>query len=199
MGQPTRSAVRRAPAAGGIPISLAGALIWSRVVTSDPSSDAVLPSRASTSSRGRRPTRRCPTDRLPVVELLGADGSTVELASDGRPMVVNLWYSTCPPCARELVDFAAVHEQSAMRCASSGSTRSTRGRDGALRRRSRGRLRAAARSRIRARRPGRRGRLSRHAVRRVATGSCSNAPGPSTPTSCASASPTTGPSGDEVT
>ena len=26
-------------------------------------------------------------------------------------MVVNLWYSTCPPCARELVDFAAVHEQ----------------------------------------------------------------------------------------
>ena len=26
-------------------------------------------------------------------------------------MVVNLWYSTCPPCARELVDFAAVHDQ----------------------------------------------------------------------------------------
>ena len=23
-------------------------------------------------------------------------------------MVVNLWYSTCPPCARELADFAAV-------------------------------------------------------------------------------------------
>ena len=31
--------------------------------------------------------------------------------SDGRPMVVNLWYSTCPPCARELADFAVVHAE----------------------------------------------------------------------------------------
>ena len=26
-------------------------------------------------------------------------------------MVVNLWYSTCPPCARELADFADVHDE----------------------------------------------------------------------------------------
>ena len=26
-------------------------------------------------------------------------------------MVVNVWYSTCPPCARELADFAAVHAE----------------------------------------------------------------------------------------
>ena len=39
-----------------------------------------------------------------------AAGDPVDLRDgDGRPMVVNLWYSNCPPCARELADFAAVH------------------------------------------------------------------------------------------
>jgi peroxiredoxin len=27
------------------------------------------------------------------------------------PMVVNVWFSTCPPCARELADFAEVHRE----------------------------------------------------------------------------------------
>ena len=27
----------------------------------------------------------------------------------GQPLVVNLWYSTCPPCKRELGEFASVH------------------------------------------------------------------------------------------
>ncbi len=94
-----------------IPISLGGAVIWSRVVSSDPSSDAVLAEPGEYVEPGASTNPPLPTDRLPVVELVTADGSTVELASDGRPMVVNLWYSTCPPCARELVDFAAVHEQ----------------------------------------------------------------------------------------
>ena len=47
-------------------------------------------------------------DAFPAVDLETADGETVRLESDGRPMVVNLWYSTCPPCARELGAFAAV-------------------------------------------------------------------------------------------
>lgn len=42
-------------------------------------------------------------DTLPVVDLVGADGAAATLVGDGRPMVVNLWSSTCPPCARELV------------------------------------------------------------------------------------------------
>src|SRR5262245_18453615 len=45
---------------------------------------------------------------LPAVELQAVDGTATKLSSDGRPMVVNLWYSTCPPCARELTYFAAV-------------------------------------------------------------------------------------------
>ena len=47
-------------------------------------------------------------DDFPIVELTDADGTAVRLEPDGRPMVVNLWYSTCGPCARELQYFAAV-------------------------------------------------------------------------------------------
>ena len=47
-------------------------------------------------------------DPLPRFELTDADDEDVRLEPDGRPLVVNLWYSTCPPCARELGAFAAV-------------------------------------------------------------------------------------------
>ena len=48
---------------------------------------------------------------MPAFRLTDADGAAVTLVSDGRPMVVNLWQSTCPPCARELPAFAAVDEE----------------------------------------------------------------------------------------
>src|SRR5262245_27744121 len=48
-------------------------------------------------------------DELPDVELTDVNGDTVALRSfTGKPMVVNIWYATCPPCARELRDFATV-------------------------------------------------------------------------------------------
>ncbi|MBC49707.1 MAG: hypothetical protein CMF24_08315 [Ilumatobacter sp.] len=48
---------------------------------------------------------------LPSVELTAANStlSTDELV--GEPLVINFWYSACPPCANELQDFAAVHNQ----------------------------------------------------------------------------------------
>lgn len=48
-------------------------------------------------------------DPLPSVEVLATDGTGV-LTGDliGQPMVVNLWFSACPPCAREMPEFAAV-------------------------------------------------------------------------------------------
>jgi peroxiredoxin len=49
---------------------------------------------------------------LPAVTLEDAAGlsvSTAELV--GAPSVVNVWFSTCPPCARELSDFAEVHRE----------------------------------------------------------------------------------------
>jgi peroxiredoxin len=46
---------------------------------------------------------------LPDVELSDADGRPVALRSfEGKPMVINIWYSRCVPCARELRDFAEV-------------------------------------------------------------------------------------------
>ena len=49
---------------------------------------------------------------FPDVVLTAADASTT--SSDewvGEPIVINFWYSTCPPCARELADFAEVHDE----------------------------------------------------------------------------------------
>jgi peroxiredoxin len=49
---------------------------------------------------------------LPSVELIAAGEATVSTDDLlGKPLVVNLWYSACPPCANELKYFAAVHEQ----------------------------------------------------------------------------------------
>lgn len=49
---------------------------------------------------------------FPDVVLTDPDG--VEVRSGelvGTPLVVNVWFSTCPPCARELADFAEVHAE----------------------------------------------------------------------------------------
>jgi thiol-disulfide isomerase/thioredoxin len=49
---------------------------------------------------------------LPSVELIAAGEATVSTDDLlGKPLVVNFWYSACPPCANELKYFAAVHEQ----------------------------------------------------------------------------------------
>ena len=48
--------------------------------------------------------------RLPDVTVHTLDGTDLvldELA--GQPLVINLWYSSCVPCKKELPDFAAVH------------------------------------------------------------------------------------------
>jgi len=46
---------------------------------------------------------------FPDVVLLDGDDNEVTTADLlGEPLVVNLWFSTCPPCAKELPDFAEV-------------------------------------------------------------------------------------------
>ena len=48
-------------------------------------------------------------DPFPEVVLFDVDDNEVNTADLlGEPLVVNLWYSTCPPCAKELPDFAEV-------------------------------------------------------------------------------------------
>ena len=50
-------------------------------------------------------------EALPRVDLLRLDDSTVGIGDllDGRPLVVNLWFSTCQPCKREMPAIEAAH------------------------------------------------------------------------------------------
>ena len=51
-----------------------------------------------------------PVLSVPDIQLLTVDGKAVQLARRGRPLVLNLWATWCPPCRREMpmmVDLAA--------------------------------------------------------------------------------------------
>jgi peroxiredoxin len=51
---------------------------------------------------------------LPDAALVDADGETRNVSEFvGRPLVINIWYSTCAPCAKELGDFAEVSAEHA--------------------------------------------------------------------------------------
>ncbi len=51
-------------------------------------------------------------EAVPGNGLEDAAGVAVDLADyRGEPLVVNLWFSRCAPCQRELVDFAEVHAE----------------------------------------------------------------------------------------
>lgn len=40
--------------------------------------------------------------RLPKLTYLSFDGETKELATDGKPLLINVWSSTCVPCVSEM-------------------------------------------------------------------------------------------------
>ena len=49
---------------------------------------------------------------LPDLRFAGFDGGTIMLsARRGRPLVINLWSSTCAPCVKEMPDIERVHQQ----------------------------------------------------------------------------------------
>lgn len=53
-----------------------------------------------------------PASTWPSVDVVSAEGDTVSTDSwTGEPLVVNFWYSTCPPCAAELEHFAAIDDE----------------------------------------------------------------------------------------
>jgi peroxiredoxin len=94
-------------------VLIAGGVVgWSRLTADDGGDEVRLDTPGEYSEPGSPTNPPLPSDHLPDVDLLAADGSTVRLPGDDRrPTVVNLWYSTCPPCARELADFAKVHDE----------------------------------------------------------------------------------------
>jgi thiol-disulfide isomerase/thioredoxin len=61
--------------------------------------------------RSARPGDGGVGDRLPVVKLTTLDGDVASWDQfDGKPMVLNLWASWCPPCIKEMPDFEVVHQ-----------------------------------------------------------------------------------------
>ena len=56
-----------------------------------------------------KPPGSSPLADLPTLSCMDSSGSKVALgAPTGRPMVVNLWGSWCPPCGKELPAFVAL-------------------------------------------------------------------------------------------
>ncbi len=48
---------------------------------------------------------------LPTIDLSTLEGNTLSTGDFvGKPLVINIWGSTCGPCKKELPDFAAVHK-----------------------------------------------------------------------------------------
>jgi peroxiredoxin len=88
-----------------------GSVVWSRAVEGDDGVDALLDEPGNYVLPGLVTNPPLASETLPDVALLDDDGGPVALVPDGRPMVVNLWYSQCAPCARELADFAVVHAE----------------------------------------------------------------------------------------
>ncbi|HEU4841926.1 MAG TPA: TlpA disulfide reductase family protein [Ilumatobacteraceae bacterium] len=95
-------------AGAAVAISVVGAVVWSRAAGSGPETDVVLDEPGVYVLPGLATNPPLPSDQLPDVDLRAVDGTAAALVPDGRPMVVNLWYSACPPCTRELADFAVV-------------------------------------------------------------------------------------------
>lgn len=52
-------------------------------------------------------------DLFPVAEIYDVNDQAMmsDAFLDGTPLVVNLWFANCPPCQREMPDFAQLDEQ----------------------------------------------------------------------------------------
>lgn len=99
-------------------VSGVGGFIWAQIASDDdPSVDAVL-----TDSQDRdipADVSGIPTnevlegDPLPEAIISDRDGNDVSTASllGGQPLVINFWFSSCPPCAAELPEFADSHAE----------------------------------------------------------------------------------------
>lgn len=98
-------------------VSIGGAYVWAQTVADDsPAPDAVLEDsqdRDIPDDVSAIPTfPELGGDPLPDATIIDADGNDVSTASLlGQPLVINFWHSNCPPCAKELADFAAVDEE----------------------------------------------------------------------------------------
>lgn len=99
--------------AAAVVIGIGGGFLWASV-NDDAALDARLddPQSVVTFPNDGLVNADLRGDPLPLVSLGDRDGNEVQTASFiGQPLVINLWFSTCGPCAKELPDFAEVHAE----------------------------------------------------------------------------------------
>ncbi len=96
---------------GVVLIAFVGGWLVSR--SNDDSSDtAVLDTRVTFEQPSIETNAAVAGDPLPDATVQNLAGDDISVASlVGRPMVINVWYSTCVPCKKELPAFAAVYTQ----------------------------------------------------------------------------------------
>lgn len=95
-------------------VGVGGGIVLGRAMTDDdvPDDDVVLTEPGEYQQPLDGESAEVTGGQLPdltVYDVTDQEVATSELL--GTPMVVNIWFTTCPPCARELADFAAVHAE----------------------------------------------------------------------------------------
>jgi len=93
--------------------SVGGGYAWSRINgTDDPVVEVETAGTYDQPSGGIPTAPKVAGDPLPAATLQDMSGNDIEISSlVGKPMVINVWFSTCEPCKKELRDFAAVHAE----------------------------------------------------------------------------------------
>jgi peroxiredoxin len=78
---------------------------------SEDDGDATADSRSALEESGIPVATDVTGEQLPDVAVETLDGEEISLRDlTGRPLILNLWYSTCAPCVREMPAFEAAHQ-----------------------------------------------------------------------------------------
>jgi peroxiredoxin len=102
--------------AAAVVISLLGGFVWARAVGDDPAPVDARLTRDTPQVGGPEeivPNGKVVGEPLPAATLSDRDGNDVTTASllGDKPLVINFWFSTCAPCAKELPEFSAAHSE----------------------------------------------------------------------------------------
>jgi peroxiredoxin len=94
-----------------VAVAVVGMFVWTQRSTDGVPADATLTDARSVVTFPNNGLGNADVQGDPFPEVMLLDGNATEVSTAellGEPLVVNLWYSTCPPCAKELPDFAEV-------------------------------------------------------------------------------------------